>query len=156
MGAISSSVALSLNEFAASEEVVYFSGGAAVPITGSACNEWVYRFETNTAQIAEAISDYTVNELGSNVWFHIADYAYDDSVYQRTRQRMEQGSNCFSQWALRASSTSTRSLTASAASIGRERRGPTASGVHLISSKPTPNPPGRRVTDDSICSIKSR
>jgi branched-chain amino acid transport system substrate-binding protein len=97
MGAISSSVALSLNEFAASEEVVYFSGGAAVPITGSACNEWVYRFETNTAQIAEAISDYTVNELGSNVWFHIADYAYGDSVYQRTRQRMGQGSNSFTE-----------------------------------------------------------
>jgi branched-chain amino acid transport system substrate-binding protein len=97
MGAISSSVALSLNEFAASEEVVYFSGGAAVPITGSACNEWVYRFETNTAQIAEAISDYTVNELGRNVWFHIADYAYGDSVYQRTRQRMRQGSNSFTE-----------------------------------------------------------
>jgi branched-chain amino acid transport system substrate-binding protein len=38
-----------------------------------------------------------VNELGSNVWFHIADYAYGDSVYQRTRQRMGQGSNSFTE-----------------------------------------------------------
>ncbi|MFB6121813.1 MAG: ABC transporter substrate-binding protein [Halobacteriaceae archaeon] len=88
-GAISSSVALGLNEFANQSGFVYFSGGAAVPITGSSCNQWVFRFETNTAQIAEAISPYTVNELGTNVWFHIADYAYGDSVYNRTKERMK-------------------------------------------------------------------
>jgi branched-chain amino acid transport system substrate-binding protein len=96
-GAISSSVALSLNEFAASEEIIYFPGGAAVPITGSACNEWVFRFETNTAQVAEAISAYTVNNLGSNVWFHIADYAYGDSVYQRTKERMQAANDSFTE-----------------------------------------------------------
>ncbi|OYR82270.1 branched-chain amino acid ABC transporter substrate-binding protein (plasmid) [Halorubrum ezzemoulense] len=88
VGAISSSVALGINEIANSSEFVYFSGGAAVPITGSACNPWVFRFETNTAMIAEAISAYSVNELGTNVWFHYADYAYGQSVYQRVSQRM--------------------------------------------------------------------
>lgn len=94
-GAISSSVALSLNEFAASEEFVYFPGGAAVPITGENCNEWVFRCETNTAQIAEAISGYSVNNLGTNVWFHIADYAYGQSVYNRVSSRMESANDSY-------------------------------------------------------------
>ena len=96
-GAISSSVALGLNDFAAQSEHIYFPGGAAVPITGSACNEWVFRFETNTAQIAEAISAYSVNNLGNNVWFHYADYAYGDSVYNRTSRRMENASDDYSE-----------------------------------------------------------
>ena len=94
-GAISSSVALSLNEFAASEEFVYFPGGAAVPITGENCNQWVFRCETNTAQIAEAISGYSVNNLGTNVWFHIADYAYGNSVYNRVSSRMGEANDEF-------------------------------------------------------------
>ncbi|MFC7045325.1 ABC transporter substrate-binding protein [Halobacteriaceae archaeon GCM10025711] len=90
MGAISSSTALALNEFAKDNSVIYNPGGAAVPITGSSCNEWVFRAETNTAQIAEAVSEYTVNNLGTKVWFHIADYAYGESVLERTRSRMEE------------------------------------------------------------------
>jgi branched-chain amino acid transport system substrate-binding protein len=92
VGAISSSVALALNDFAESAEFIYFSGGAAVPITGSSCNPWVFRFETNTAMIAEAISAYSVNNLGTNVWFHYADYAYGDSVYNRVSERMSDAS----------------------------------------------------------------
>ena len=96
-GAISSSVALAFNDFASSSEFVYFPGGAAVPITGSSCNEWVFRFETNTAQIAEAISAYTVNNLGSNVWFHYADYAYGQSVYDRVKSRMQDANSDFNE-----------------------------------------------------------
>ncbi|WEL27867.1 ABC-type branched-chain amino acid transport system, periplasmic component (plasmid) [Haloferax volcanii] len=91
MGAISSSVALALNEFAAEEEIIYNPGGAAVPITGSNCNEWAFRAETNTAQMAEAVSDYTAENLGTKVWFHIADYAYGESVMQRVERRMRDG-----------------------------------------------------------------
>ncbi|WP_439026406.1 ABC transporter substrate-binding protein [Haloarchaeobius sp. DT45] len=90
MGAISSSVALALNELAAEEQVIYNPGGAAVPVTGSGCNEYVFRAETNTAQIAEAVSEYTVKNLGTNVWFHIADYAYGTSVQNRVKMRMEE------------------------------------------------------------------
>lgn len=97
LGAISSSVALGLNEFASESEHIYFPGGAAVPITGSACNEWVFRFETNTAQIAEAVSAYTVNNLGTNVWFHYADYAYGDSVYNRVSSRMADANDEFTE-----------------------------------------------------------
>ncbi|WP_302082841.1 ABC transporter substrate-binding protein [Salinibaculum rarum] len=96
-GAISSSVALGLNEFASQRDVVYFSGGAAVPITGSSCNEWVFRCETNTAQVAEAISAYTVNNLGTDVWFHRANYAYGDSVYARVKERMQAANDNFTE-----------------------------------------------------------
>jgi branched-chain amino acid transport system substrate-binding protein len=93
MGAISSSVAGALNEVAADEGVIYNPGAAAVNITGANCNEYVFRAETNTAQIAEAVSEYTVNNLGTKVWFHIADYAYGESVLERTRSRMQEANS---------------------------------------------------------------
>ncbi|GAA0231902.1 ABC transporter substrate-binding protein [Halobacterium noricense] len=97
MGAISSSVALGLNEFASEESVVYSPGAAAIPITGKNCNEYVFRSETNTAQIAEACSEWTLNNLGSNVWFHIADYAYGQSVLREWRSRMQESNADFSE-----------------------------------------------------------
>ncbi len=95
MGAISSSTALALNEFAEQEEVVYNPGAAAVAITGEQCNEYVFRAETNAAQIAEAMAPWTIENLGSKVWFHIADYAYGNSVLQEWRSRMQATSDEF-------------------------------------------------------------
>jgi len=88
MGAISSSVAISLNSFAGEEQVIYNPGGAAIPITGGKCNEYVFRSETNTAQVAEASAVWTLENLSSDVWFHIADYAYGQSVLKEWRNRM--------------------------------------------------------------------
>lgn len=87
-GAISSSVALELTDLATEEAVIYAPGGSAVPITGSECNEYVFRAETNTAMVAEAVSAYTVNNLGTDVWFHVADYWYGESVLNLIRSRM--------------------------------------------------------------------
>lgn len=95
VGAVSSSVALGLNEFAAAEKLVYYSGAAAVSVTGENCNEWVFRTNAHTAQIAEAISAYSVNNLGTNVWFHIADYAYGNSVYNRVSSRMQEANDSY-------------------------------------------------------------
>lgn len=89
MGAISSSVGLALNAFAESNEVIYNPGAAALPITGTSCNPYVFRAETNTAQIAEAIGAYSVKNLGRKVWFHIADYAYGESVLNLVRSEMQ-------------------------------------------------------------------
>lgn len=97
MGAISSSTALALNDFAASEGVLYNPGAAAVEITGANCNEWVFRAETNAAQIAEAVAPWVVENLGTNVWFHIADYAYGNSVQQEWSSRMEETTDEFQQ-----------------------------------------------------------
>lgn len=97
MGAISSSVGLALNSFAAKNKVVYNPGAAAIPITGSKCNGWVYRAETNTAQIAEACAPWTLTNLGSKVWFHIADYAYGRSVLKEWRSRMKNADSQFTE-----------------------------------------------------------
>ncbi len=95
MGAISSSVALALNEVAADQEVIYNPGGAAIPITGSQCNEYVFRAETNTAMIAEACAEWTLRNLSENVWFHIADYSYGQSVLGEWRSRMQESDAAF-------------------------------------------------------------
>ncbi|NHN61262.1 ABC transporter substrate-binding protein [Halorussus sp. JP-T4] len=97
MGAISSSTALALNSFAESEEIVYNPGAAAMNITGSECNEWVFRAETHTAQIAEAVAPWTANNVGTSVWFHIADYAYGQSVRQEWKSRMQEASDDFTE-----------------------------------------------------------
>jgi branched-chain amino acid transport system substrate-binding protein len=89
MGAISSSVAVSLNAVAEDQSVVYNPGGAAIPITGGECNEYVFRCETNTAQVAEACAEWTIENLGSDVFFHIANYAYGQSVLREWRSRMQ-------------------------------------------------------------------
>ena len=96
-GAISSSTALALNDFARREQVIYNPGAAAVAITGERCNEYVFRAETSAAQIAEAVAPWTVENLGTSVWFHIADYAYGESVLQEWRSRMQETSDDFTE-----------------------------------------------------------
>lgn len=88
-GAISSSVAIGINDFAQSEEVLYNPSAASVAVTGPECNEWVFRFETSTAQIAEPMAQYTAEELGDNIWYHLADYAYGDSVKEEFERRID-------------------------------------------------------------------
>ena len=97
MGAISSSTALALNSFAESEEIIYNPGAAAMNITGAECNEYVFRAETHTAQVAEAVAPWTANNVGTKVWFHIADYAYGDSVLREWKSRMAEASDDFEQ-----------------------------------------------------------
>ena len=97
MGAISSSVGLALNEFAQEEEIIYSPGAAAIPITGENCNEYVFRAETNTAQIAEACAEWTQKNLGSDVWFHIANYSYGKSVLREFRTRMKESDAPFNE-----------------------------------------------------------
>lgn len=95
VGGIANSVALSISDLARDEAVVYVSGGDAVSITGSECNEYVFRAETNAAMVAEAVSAYTANNLGTEVWFHVADYRYGESVLNLIRSRMAAASPDF-------------------------------------------------------------
>ncbi len=96
-GAISSSVALAINEVALDNEVIYTPGAADVSITGSNCNEYVFRFETNTAQIAEVVTDWMVEEGMESVHYQIADYAYGDSVLNEIDTRMQAKSDDYEQ-----------------------------------------------------------
>ncbi len=88
-GAISSSVALAINEVAFENEVIYTPGAADVSITGSNCNEYVFRFETSTAQIAEVMAQWTTENIGDRMMYSIADYAYGHSVKEEFEGRMQ-------------------------------------------------------------------
>lgn len=94
-GCISSSVALAINEVALDNEVIFAPAAADVSITGSNCNEYVFRPASNTAQLAEAMTRWTADELGDNIVYHIADYAYGHSVKQEFESRMEQLSDSY-------------------------------------------------------------
>ncbi|WP_121740944.1 ABC transporter substrate-binding protein [Natronorubrum halophilum] len=96
-GCISSSVALAINDFALENEVVYTPGAADTSITGESCNEYVFRFETSTAQIAEVMAQWTADELGDRIVYHVADYAYGDSVLDEVETRMESISDSYEQ-----------------------------------------------------------
>ena len=88
-GAISSSTALSINQVASQEQVVYTPGAADVSITGSNCNEYVFRFETHTGQIAELLAPQVTERFGTDIHYHIADYAYGDSVLDQVSSRID-------------------------------------------------------------------
>lgn len=88
-GCISSSVALAVNDFALDEEVIYTPGAADVSITGQNCNRYVFRFETNTAQIAEIMAQWTAENLGDQIMYSLADYAYGESVKEEFETRMQ-------------------------------------------------------------------
>ena len=96
-GCISSSAALAINDVALQNEVIYTPGAADTSITGTECNEYVFRFETNTAQIAEVMSQWTADELGDQIVYHIADYAYGESVLNEVETRMESISDSYEQ-----------------------------------------------------------
>jgi branched-chain amino acid transport system substrate-binding protein len=88
VGAVSSGVTLALNGFAKKNEVIVSPGGAAVRATGEQCNKYVFRWETNVEQVADALAPWAVQNLGSKVWFHIANYAYGESVLSRYEDKM--------------------------------------------------------------------
>lgn len=94
-GAISSSVALAINEVALNNEVIYTPGAADVSITGANCNEYVFRFETSTAQIAEVLTQWMVDELGDKIHYQVADYAYGHSVKEEVEIRMDRLSDTY-------------------------------------------------------------
>jgi len=95
VGGFSSSVALALNQFALDNEVIYSPIGVASAITGKDCNQYVFRASTGIAQAAHPLAAFAVNDLGSKVWFHIADYSYGESVRQEMKSRMEKANADF-------------------------------------------------------------
>jgi branched-chain amino acid transport system substrate-binding protein len=89
-GAVNSSVALALADFAEQSKVVYTSGGAAMALTGKNCNGYTFRNETNTAQQAAGMVDYVAANLGQKVWIHTADYAYGNSAIDQIKRRIDE------------------------------------------------------------------
>jgi branched-chain amino acid transport system substrate-binding protein len=88
-GCANSSVSLAVADYCGNEGVPYASGGAAMDITGSNCNKYTFRNETNTAQQAAGLVNYAANELGSKWWIHTADYAYGNSAIEQIESRID-------------------------------------------------------------------
>ncbi|TYT62597.1 ABC transporter substrate-binding protein [Natrialba swarupiae] len=89
VGAVNSAVALAISEYAASQEVIYTSGGAAMELTEEECNAYTFRNETNTAQQASGLSEWILEEGYENVWIHTADYAYGNSAVEEIEASLE-------------------------------------------------------------------
>lgn len=78
-GEAQSSAALAIQQIAAEKGVVYGNQAGADPITKSQCNEYTFRYELRTGQVARATAPWAVQNLGKKVWFHVADYAYGNA-----------------------------------------------------------------------------
>jgi|AntDeeMinimDraft_5_1070356.scaffolds.fasta_scaffold00264_16 branched-chain amino acid transport system substrate-binding protein len=78
-GLANSSAALAVQEIAAEEGIVFGNQAGADPITKSRCNEYTFRYELRTGQIARAAAPWAIQNLGTKVWFHVADYAYGNA-----------------------------------------------------------------------------
>lgn len=79
-GAISSSVALVLADYAATQNVPYLCPGAANELTMSNCKETTFRYELRANQVAAGTAPWAVEEFGTRMWVHNADYAWGNSV----------------------------------------------------------------------------
>lgn len=80
VGAISGAVASSVAEYAAQQDIPYWTYGGARDITGSACQPTSFRYTTNTVQDARSGAPWALENLGSDVWIHYADYTYGQDI----------------------------------------------------------------------------
>jgi branched-chain amino acid transport system substrate-binding protein len=78
-GEANSSAALAIQQVAGEKGIVFGSQAGADPITKSRCNEYTFRYELRTGQVARATAPWAVENLGSKIWFHVADYAYGNA-----------------------------------------------------------------------------
>lgn len=94
-GALGGSSALAIADVVDSEGVVYVPGAMDDSITGSNCSESVFRFETHTAQMTAAMANWVHETLGDRMFYHVADYAYGESVREGFETRMRSLSDSY-------------------------------------------------------------
>lgn len=75
-GTANSGASLAVQELAANNGIVYFNQSGADSVTRSNCNEYTFRYELRTGQEARSLARWAVENLGENIWFHHANYAY--------------------------------------------------------------------------------
>ncbi|MHB9287876.1 ABC transporter substrate-binding protein [Halobacteriales archaeon Cl-PHB] len=78
-GMANSAAGLAVQEYANEQDVLLGSGVGADPVTKARCNRVTFRYELRTGQIARAVAPWAIENLGSKVWFHVADYAYGNA-----------------------------------------------------------------------------
>jgi len=80
IGAVSGAVSLSVAEYAADANTVYFPYGGTESITGKNCKPTTFRYQYSASQSANAGAEWSLNNLGKNVWIHYADYSFGQSI----------------------------------------------------------------------------
>jgi branched-chain amino acid transport system substrate-binding protein len=89
VGPIESGTSFAVSDWATDEEILVAPASSSVALTGADCNEYTFRAETHSGQVAEGGAEWVVDNLGADVWFHIADYAYGQSVREEWGTRVE-------------------------------------------------------------------
>jgi branched-chain amino acid transport system substrate-binding protein len=81
MGAVSSAVALSINQAAHDRGKVYMvTGGHTDPVTGSECHWNTFRICTTTWMLANGLASTLLKKFGKRWYFITPDYAYGHSI----------------------------------------------------------------------------
>jgi len=83
MGAVSSAVALSINQAAHSRGKLYLAtGGHTDPVTGTECHWNTFRICTTTWMLADALAQTLLKKFGKRWYFITPDYAYGHSIQE--------------------------------------------------------------------------
>ncbi|WP_418280612.1 ABC transporter substrate-binding protein [Halorubrum sp. DTA98] len=89
IGAVSGAVNLSIADYAHDAGVPYFAYGGPEEITGSECRPTTFRYQYSDSQIARTGAQWALENLGENVWIHIADYAFGQSISREWQKAFE-------------------------------------------------------------------
>lgn len=89
IGGVSGAVNLSVADYAYDVGVPYFAYGGPEEITGSECLPTTFRYQYSDSQIARTGGEWALENLGSNVWIHIADYAFGQSIARTWKDAFE-------------------------------------------------------------------
>ena len=79
-GAIVSSSALAITEYANQQNVAYFTNASADPLTGPKCQQSTFVLNPSEAMRAGAMAPVMVERSGAKGWIHIYDFAWGYSV----------------------------------------------------------------------------
>ncbi|MCT9094467.1 ABC transporter substrate-binding protein [Haloarchaeobius sp. HME9146] len=89
MGAVSSSVALKMGEWASQNEVVYFPTGAhSDALTGSGCGKYVFRPTTSNSMLAATIGEEMANQA-DNWYLLYSDYSWGQTAQAAVTRILE-------------------------------------------------------------------
>lgn len=90
IGAVSGAVSLSIADYAHDAQKIYFPYGGPEAVTGTECKPTTFRYQYSASQSARAGAEWSLNNLGTNVWIHFADYSFGQSIRDTWRTAMQE------------------------------------------------------------------
>lgn len=88
-GCVSGAVTNSVADYAYEARVPFWPYGGSESTTGSECKPTTFRYVYSTSQDARAGAPWAVENLGTRVWIHYADYSYGQSIRDQWRTQIE-------------------------------------------------------------------